>query len=870
MLAGLLLLCSLLPRVRSAFSRGLQAQGLDYTAVYDTKHLEIFGQVARDAAALLSVFQESVTPSQLQRIVESNLLQHAEVYGSCIAFEPDSYPVQNVTGGVPSASGLDESGNSFWTNVSRPWAVPSTSLWPGHAGAYLYAPYAARGAGWRPGMPFAISMDLADGYNYWGLDVEWFHAARTKFIQGELNLTDGFWGAPYFDEGAGNIEMITFSVPFWRERPLQDIEHPDSTIAPFGNPKQRPRYDHRGRAVYFWGVATIDIDVAAITFRCDTGQVVRNGDCIKCGEFEYADSEEQVCMPCAEGFKASRDGATCRLDPIYAVLIGLCCVSVNLGIFLLVFNVKKAYRIASIGLEKDRLIVHTCLNHGLRFLHMKSHVEVRISGSGIPDLDHPPNPLFVMTHMYYDKALELVDGHGNPALSHMPLTLRHWQDACQGHLRLAHVRSFLTHTGYPIRTGHSVLVLLIVAFASAFALALVGHFHTGALSLIGIAIFLAPCFGCAVRFIRRRSGLKVQENSRCKREEAVSLSDLQAALWEGNDDLLEAAKEQLLKSGWNRGDLDNFCASSVVDQSVNAGVSVEYLLSDEFQSLARKRTGADNPSFYDLKDSFFFGENAIGKDIVCPRDGRAGCALVDTLDRKYRHNCTHFLSWTWRYTIGQVRGALESWMEARRTNAMQKSSISLVLRKSDEVFLYMCFFVNNQYRILVPGDASGSDNLEEVFESRLRKIGKMVALLDDWHEPVYLSRIWTIFEQYTATTLDLDIEIIMPEPSQRSLISRIQRGQEGILEVKHYFSKVDSKSAQASDPKDEEKVKRIILEHTGFEAVDGRIKQSLLDWVGRNVQSYMQSLVEEQQEAPALQEMDAVSREVMPSKIATL
>ena len=57
----------------------------------------------------------------------------------------------------------------------------------------------------------------------------------------------------------------------------------------------------------------------------------------------------------------------------------------------------------------------------------------------------------------------------------------------------------------------------------------------------------------------------------------------------------------------------------------------------------------------------------------------------------------------------------------------------------------MCFFVNNQFRMLVECSQSGADNLEQVFEANLKRIGKVVALLDHWDKPLYLSRVWTIF-----------------------------------------------------------------------------------------------------------------------------
>ena len=51
--------------------------------------------------------------------------------------------------------------------------------------------------------------------------------------------------------------------------------------------------------------------------------------------------------------------------------------------------------------------------------------------------------------------------------------------------------------------------------------------------------------------------------------------------------------------------------------------------------------------------------------------------------------------------------------------------------------------------------SNGSDNLEEVFEGNLKRIGRMAAILDNWDRPVYLSRVWTVYEQFVASTIDV-------------------------------------------------------------------------------------------------------------------
>ena len=117
--------------------------------------------------------------------------------------------------------------------------------------------------------------------------------------------------------------------------------------------------------------------------------------------------------------------------------------------------------------------------------------------------------------------------------------------------------------------------------------------------------------------------------------------------------------------------------------------------------LARQRTGCGDPTFMQMKTGFWQTADPLGEQIICPRDGRPGCALVDWIARCERRQQSHFLSWTWRYSLSQVTSALKTF---------HRSSGAAL--HPQEVFFYMCFFVNNQYRIIVEESASGSENLE--------------------------------------------------------------------------------------------------------------------------------------------------------------
>merc|ERR1712228_299604 len=134
----------------------------------------------------------------------------------------------------------------------------------------------------------------------------------------------------------------------------------------------------------------------------------------------------------------------------------------------------------------------------------------------------------------------------------------------------------------------------------------------------------------------------------------------------------------------------------------------------------------------------------------------------------------------------------------------------------------MCFFANNQFRIIVDGSDVG--DLENVFENNLKRIGAVVALLDGWVAPVYLTRIWTIFEQFTAVKLAVPVRMILPAAAFNSLSQEIDKGKAGIQAIKESLSKIDSANAEAWLPADAEKVKAAIRESVGFEQVNSCVK----------------------------------------------
>ena len=119
-----------------------------------------FAQVARSTAAFLEIHPDA-TEAELYALLRANVTQNSMIYGSAIAYEPYSY----------------------------------------RKDTRIFSPYV-----YRDDNGFH-EMDVAtDSYDYSNGEWEWFSAPRT--------LGHSIWTEPFFDEGAGDILMVTHSAPF--------------------------------------------------------------------------------------------------------------------------------------------------------------------------------------------------------------------------------------------------------------------------------------------------------------------------------------------------------------------------------------------------------------------------------------------------------------------------------------------------------------------------------------------------------------------------------------------------------------------------------------------------------------------------------
>jgi hypothetical protein len=142
--------------------------------------------------------------------------------------------------------------------------------------------------------------------------------------------------------------------------------------------------------------------------------------------------------------------------------------------------------------------------------------------------------------------------------------------------------------------------------------------------------------------------------------------------------------------------------------------------------------------------------------------------------------------------------------------------------------------VVQQFRLI-----ANADGLVAVFERQLKSVNYMIAMLDTWERQQYCTRIWTVFEQYTAAKLKVEVKMFLPPEQMESFKAAMLSS--NVSAVTQNLTQIDVENAKASVPKDEETVKGLIQQHSSFDAVNKAVKDSMSNWCGEAFTAFLQS-----------------------------
>jgi len=217
-----------------------------------------------------------------------------------------------------------------------------------------------------------------------------------------------------------------------------------------------------------------------------------------------------------------------------------------------------------------------------------------------------------------------------------------------------------------------------------------------------------------------------------------------------------------------------------------------------------------------LSDGFLSDLNISDKDNVydieprlrdaskgkCPRDKRPGSAYVDAADDPNAGVANYMLSYTWGDKVYDIIDALKSF--CMREN-----------KQLEDVRVWLCCICVNQHRVKErqeKGEKVEFNTFSQTFGGKVNSIGNVLAMLSPWDDPLYIQRLWCIYEFTMAMNAD-DVNLVIILPTrQKALFKESLYQAQGISSVSkifHALGNIEIQSAKASYDED----RRNILEN---------------------------------------------------------
>lgn len=251
--------------------------------------------------------------------------------------------------------------------------------------------------------------------------------------------------------------------------------------------------------------------------------------------------------------------------------------------------------------------------------------------------------------------------------------------------------------------------------------------------------------------------------------------------------------------------------------SEQLGICAEYLI-NHFRDAVQEYGAGATTTFTELSKIFWFESGQFqgfngSAEHICPRDGLQGSSIVDTMGNS-AGKANQFVSWCWNYNIETVVSALSLWAERNQVDI-------------EKTWFWMCFFCNNQRKLLM--QQTVDPNLADAFSERLQQIGCMLIVLDAYQTPYYTKRVWCIYETYMATAHSLPIDVALPQANMDLFYKTLKLG--GFAQIAETLTAIDAEHAEASFKGDEDMIKSLIRNTTGFASVNESVKSALVNWL---------------------------------------
>jgi hypothetical protein len=200
------------------------------------------------------------------------------------------------------------------------------------------------------------------------------------------------------------------------------------------------------------------------------------------------------------------------------------------------------------------------------------------------------------------------------------------------------------------------------------------------------------------------------------------------------------------------------------------------------------------------------------KDIGREGSGPFVELIQDGFDEKGRHWCsvpTHMFSYSWKYSVSAIVGTLRAF-EDEDPRAAQN-------------YYYIDQFAIDQHDFAkgCSSQAEAQDKMIETLKLSINRPGKVICMLFPGNNPVPLTRIWCLFELYTAILLGATVFMRFPPDEADDIYQRLMalKGK-----GKSLVPQIEVRNANASMEKDRQRILTEIQSTIGLDAFNAELQ----------------------------------------------
>jgi tetratricopeptide (TPR) repeat protein len=209
-----------------------------------------------------------------------------------------------------------------------------------------------------------------------------------------------------------------------------------------------------------------------------------------------------------------------------------------------------------------------------------------------------------------------------------------------------------------------------------------------------------------------------------------------------------------------------------------------------------------------------------GVNVTSRTEDKIGAAYVHCLHGQDNvGEASSMLSYTWAYTIGDIVDTLDAYCTTKNLHPKR-------------TYIWICCLCVNQHRVAEAkksGILAPTETFFEEFGVRVARIGHILAMMAPWNEPLYLKRIWCIFEIYTANEKGCDVTIVMP-PDQKKQVK-----EDIVGELYKALDKTKIEDAKASVEQDRLAILDKVQSGPGYKVLNHRVNNFLRSWLADTI-----------------------------------